>query len=131
MVSLSFPLRQSSLLKYLLGINSVLIVYVLLRSIQLIYTLVEQAENPSMILIRSLSLIAAIALTYMTYKKNNIASWAMVCFLAISGVGIFLFGLFTVSMSQYVMKVFNILLGLYFFYGTIILFKSLRRNDSN
>ena len=47
MVSLSFPLRQSSLLKYSLGINSVLIVYVLLRSIQLIYTLVEQAENPS------------------------------------------------------------------------------------
>ena len=108
-----------------------LIVYVLLRSIQLIYTLVEQPENPSMILIRSLSLIAAIALTYMTYKENNIASWAMVCFLAISGVGIFIFGLFTVSMSQYVMKGFNILLGLYFSYGTVILFKSLRRNDSN
>lgn len=131
MVSLSFPLRQNSLLQCLVGINPVLIVYVLLRSIQLIYTLVEQAENPSMILIRSLSLIAAIAFAYMTYKKNNIASWAMVCFLAISGVGIFLFGIFTVSISQYVMKAFNIFLGLYFSYGTVILFKSLRRNDTN
>jgi hypothetical protein len=110
---------------------SILLVFLAFRSYQLVYSLIHLDDNLSIILGRSLSLIAVLILSYLTYKRKNLAAWAMVFFLVLSGFSIFSFGIFAVHTSQLALKTISIIFGAYFFYGGIIIFRSIRKGEMN
>lgn len=53
----------------------------------------------------------------------------MLIFLSLAGISIFLFGIFAVPVTQYVMKSLSIILGAYFVYGGVILFKYIKKGE--
>jgi len=120
---------RTKFLKFLATISAVLIVFLLLRSVQLIYSIVYTSEGSFVILGRSLALVSYFVLSYLTYKRNIIAAWAMVIFLILSGVSILIFGIFAVPAKQYALKIFGIISGAYFSYGGIIIFRSIRKGE--
>ena len=120
---------RNNIFKFLTTIQVVLIAFLLLRSCQYIYSLIYTSENTFLVAGRTLALVSYFVLSYLTYKQNIIACWAMVILLSLSGVSIFLFGIFAASVSQYVFKLLNIVIGVYFSYGAIILFNSIRKGE--
>ena len=110
-------------------ISAVLVVYLLLRCVQLIYSFFHKSESTFLTSGRGLTLVAAFAMSYLTYKRNPIAAWAMVVFLSLHGISIFLFGIFAVPVTQYLMKSCSIILGGYFVYGGVILFKYIQKGN--
>ena len=115
--------------KYLTNVYAILLVYLALRSVQLIYSIAYKSESSFLQIFRGLALIACFILSYQTFKKNIIAAWAMVFFLALSGISIFLFGVFAVNTQQAFLKIFSIIAGAYFIYGAIIILKSIRKGE--
>jgi len=110
-------------------VPTILIVYLLLTCSQYIYALIIAQENITFIAVRTLAVTSYFLLSYLTYKRNIIASWAMVFFLMLSGVSMFFFGIFAVPVTQYVFKLFCVLIGVYFSYGSVVLFKSIRKGE--
>ena len=108
---------------------SILLAFLAFRSYQLIYSLIYLDENLLIILGRIFSLIAILLLSYLTYKRKIVAAWAMVFFLILSGFSIFSFGVFAVHMNQLALKIFSIISGGYFFYGGIVIFRSIRKGE--
>lgn len=108
-------------------ISAVLIIYLLLRSSQFAYALINASEFTLLIIVRSIVLISSLVFSYLTLKCNIFACRAMAIFLLLSGVSIFLFGIFVVSTAQYLLKILSIILGIYFSYGAIILFKFVKK----
>jgi hypothetical protein len=108
---------------------SILLAFLAFRSYQLIYSLIYLDENLLIILGRIFSLIAILLLSYLTYKRKIVAAWAMVFFLILSGFSIFSFGVFAVHMNQLALKIFSIISGEYFFYGGIVIFRSIRKGE--
>jgi len=53
----------------------------------------------------------------------------MVIYLFLHGIGIFLFGIFAAPITQYMMKLFCIVLGAYFAYGGSILLKCIKKGE--
>jgi hypothetical protein len=114
---------------YLTNISSVLVVYLALRSVQLIYSIAYESESSFLQIFRGLALLACFILSYQTHKRNIIAAWAMVLFLALSGISTVLFGIFAVSTQQVVLKIFSIIAGAYFICGGIIILQSIRKGE--
>ena len=120
---------KSNFFRSVTTIMAVLIVYLLLRSGLYIYALIYTSESSFLIAARTLALVSYFVLAYLTYRRNIIAGWAMVFFLFLSGISSILFGLFAVPIAQYILKLFGVILGAYFLYGGIILFKSIRKGE--
>ncbi len=118
-------------LKFLTTISSVLIAFLLLRSFQLVYSITAGTENSIVTTIRSIAIISYFGLSYLTYKKNSLAAWGMVFVIGLAGVSSLIFGIVTVPVSQYILKIFSIISGLYFAYGSVILYKSIRNGEMN
>ena len=121
--------NMSKICNLLATIPTVLIVYLSLRSAQFVYSLLYATESTFLVIGRTLALICGFALCYMTYKRNIIAAWIMVFILSLAGISIFLFGIFAVPIAEYKIKSLSILMGAYFIYGGIILFKSIRKGE--
>ena len=115
--------------RFFATISAVLIVFLLLRSVQLIYSIVYTSESSFLIAGKSLALVSCFILSYLTYRRNIIAAWAMVIFLFLSGISILFFGIFAVPVAQYILKLFNVIFGIYFSFGGIILLKSIRKGE--
>jgi hypothetical protein len=58
-----------------------------------------------------------------------LAAWGMVLVLGLAGASSLVFGIVTVSASQYLLKIFSIISGAYFAYGSSILYKSIRNGE--
>ncbi len=120
---------RTNIFRFLATISAVLVVYLLLRTSQYIYALIYTSESSFLIVGRTLALVSYFVLSYLTYKRNIIAGWAMVIFLFLSGISSILFGIFAVPVAQYMIKFFSVILGAYFSYGGIILLKSIRKGE--
>jgi hypothetical protein len=118
-----------NLIKLLTTIPAILIGYVSIRSCQFVYSLFYYSESLKMVAAHILSLLSGFVLAYLTFRRNIIACWAMVIFLILSGVSIFFFGIVVLPISQYLFKFINIVIGIYFSYGAVVLFRSIRKGE--
>lgn len=55
----------------------------------------------------------------------------MVFVLVLAGVSSLVFGIVTLPVSQYILKLFSIISGAYFAFGSSLLFKSIRNGEMN
>jgi hypothetical protein len=122
-------MAKSANIKFFCTISAVMIVFLALRIFQLVYSIVTSSESTVIIAGRSLTIISCAILAYLTIKKNLFAAWAMLCLLIISGISIFLFGIFAIPVKQYVFKIVSIILAAYFLYGGIILFRAIKKGE--
>ncbi len=122
-------MARTKFIRFFATISAVLIVFLLLRSVQLIYSIVYTSESSFLVTGRSLALASCFVLSYLTYKRNIVAAWAMVIFLFLSGISILFLGIFAVPFAQYILKLFSVIFGTYFSYGGIILLKSIRKGE--
>ena len=121
--------KSKNIFKSLTTIPAILMGYVLIRGFQYAYSLIYSSENLSMIALRTIVLLSYVVLSYLTFKRNIIACWAMIICLILSGVSILFFGIFALPASQYLFKTMNILIGIYFSFGAIVLFRSIRKGE--
>jgi len=118
-----------NLIKLFTTTSSVLICYVAIRSIQFIFSLFWGSESLLTVTGRAMSFFAALVLVYLTFKRNLIACWTLVCLLILSGISIILYGVFSVAITHYLFKIINIIIGAYLIYGSIMLIKSIRKGE--
>jgi hypothetical protein len=118
-------------LKFLTTISSVLIAFLLLRSYQLVYSVFTGSESSYITMVRGIAILPYFGLSYLTLKRNMIAAWGMVIVLGLAGASSLVFGIVTGPTSQYIIKIFSIIFGVYFAYGCCILYKSIRDGEMN
>ncbi len=117
--------------KFLTAISSVLVVFLLLRSYQLAYAVITGSESSFATTVRGIAIVPYFGLSYLTHKKNMLAAWGMVIVLGLAGTSSLVFGIVIVPVSQYILKIFSIISGAYFAYGSSILYKSIRNGEMN
>ncbi len=120
---------KTNILKAMATIPAIVIFYVLLKVAQYLYVLIEVSESFSMIAIRTIVLLSNLAIAYLSFRRNIIACWSMIVFMSLSGLSIFLFGVFTVPISRYLVKVMDIGIGLYILFGCVVLFKAIKKGE--
>jgi len=121
--------KNKNVLKSLTTIPAILLGYVLISICQYLYSLIYASENFSMIAIRTIIFLSSLTLSYLTFKRNIIACWVMTIFLILSGISIISFGIFAFPASQYLFKIMNIIIGIYFSFGGVVLFTSIRKGE--
>ena len=121
--------KNKNILKSLTTIPAILMGYVFISVCQYLYSLIYASENFSIITIRTIVLLSSLALSYLTFKRNIIACWVMTIFLILSGISIFSFGIFAFPASQYLLKIMNIIIGIYFSFGAVVLFTAIRKGE--
>lgn len=109
------------MMRILSAIPTILITYIVFSVYKLIYALVYPSQNKSVYLYGSVAVINCL-ISYGAYRKNMIASWFLIMFLSITGVGGLLMGVFMVPVSQIVLKAVFIVLGGYFAFGSYRLY---------
>ena len=107
--------------KILSAIPTILITYIAFSVYKLIYVLVYPSQDKSAYLYGSIAAINCL-ISYGAYRKNMIASWLMIVCLSLTGAGGLLIGVFTVPVSQVVLKAVFIVFGGYFAFGSYRLY---------
>ena len=100
--------------------STILIVHILLRALQLSSAAIY-GEKDTVFFARISKFLLCCVLTYMALKKYKIIIWIMAIWIYVTGVSGFIAGVFFVSISQYLLKPFSILISAYFIFGGIIL----------
>lgn len=113
-------------LKFLTTISSILIAFLLLRSYQLVYSVITGFESSFITTVKGIAILPYFGLSYLTHKRNMLAAWGMVFVLGLAGASNLIFGIVTGSASQYILKIFSIISGAYFAYGSSILYQSIQ-----
>lgn len=129
MVRFHMSVKSKNIFKSLTTIPAILMGYVLVGGFQYVYSLIYASEKLSMIAIRTIVHSSCLALSYLTFKRNIIAAWTMTIFLILSGISIFFFGVFALPASQYLFKIINIIIGIYFSFGAVVIFRSIRKGE--
>jgi hypothetical protein len=101
--------------------GTILLSYIVLKAYQLGYSIVYSLESSRIILVRTVGLVVFSILAILTYKNIKVARWLMGLNLLIIGLANLVLGIFGISISQYVLKPFTIIIGAYFMYGGWIL----------
>jgi uncharacterized membrane protein YfcA len=109
-------------------IPTVLIVFMVFQAWKLGYAVLYRT-NGFVYLHGSMALIYGVA-SFLTYRRNKIASWVMIFALLLSGTLGLILGVFLVSLSQLVLKTVFTTLGVYFIYGSYKLYQA-RKNPAN
>jgi hypothetical protein len=118
-VRMKRPLNQIH--KILKSKGTILLSYILLKAYTLAYSLVYSLESSRIVLVRIVGLAVFSILAILTYKNIKVARWLIGLTLLITGLGNLVLGIFVISISQYVLKPFTIIIGAYFMYGGWIL----------
>lgn len=124
-------IAHTPIFKFFTSISAILIAFLLLRSYQLLYAVINASEISFTIIVRVIAIVAYFGLSYLTLSRYLLAAWGMVFVLGLSGAGNLIFGIVAVPASQYILKIFSIISGAYFTYGSAILFKSIRNDEMN
>ncbi len=101
----------------------ILVTYLSFKCIQILYSINNQIEENSIILIRLLAFIVMAVLCHLTYKKHKMASWITCIIIFISGAGSIILGAAIIPFGQIWMKLLFVLYGAYFTLGSVLIFK--------
>ncbi len=107
----------------------ILVTYLSFKCIQILYSINNQVEENSIILIRFLVFVVMAILCYLTYKKHKIASWVNSIIIFIGSVGTLILGVAVIPFDQIWMKLLFILIGAYFTLGSVVIFKRTKQQN--
>ncbi len=118
---------RNPIIKFFSSIPTILCIFILSRCYALIYSIVYPSgdQNKTFYIALTIALILCCLLSYLVLKHSKIAIWTMIIVLALYGLGSLIVGLF-VPLSQYILKSFGIVLGLYWMYSACILYSLVR-----
>lgn len=124
---------RNPVIKFISSITTLLCVFILTRAHLFIYSILYPPKYANMIyyMAFTLELVFYCFLSYLILRQNKIAIYIMIVILAIYGLSSVIFG-FVISISQYILKTYGIVIGLYWLYGVFILYshvKSLSGKD--
>jgi len=109
------------MMKFLIAIPTILIANVAFSVYKLILVLLDPSTNLSVYLYGSIAFMNCFA-SYGAYRKNMVACWLMIVYLFLTGVAGLLMGIFKIPLSQIVLKVLFLVLGVYFAFGSYRLY---------
>lgn len=95
--------------------------YVSIKLAQLIHSVLAYDEGAVLVAAQVVMVIIPLLLTVFTGKGSQIAARLMGLLLLVSGIGAVVVGVVVFPLAEYMLKTANIVLGLYFTYGGILL----------
>ena len=110
-------------IKFLSSIPTLLCIFILCRAYSLIYSILYPPKYANLIyyMVFIIGLALYCLLSYLVLKRNKISIYIMICILTLNGLWSVILG-FAVAISQYILKTYGIVFGLYWLYGVFILY---------
>jgi hypothetical protein len=87
------------------------------------YTVIQYLSYNQLLILKILSFVTYSVIAFFTYRGVKIARWLMAAIILISGIHAFILSMFGTGWHQYIMKPSFIILGIYFIFGGIVLFR--------
>ncbi len=118
---------RNPVIKFISSITTLLCVFILTSAHLFIYSILYPPKYANMIYYVAfiLELVFYCVVSYLILRQNKIAFYIMIGILAIYGLSSVVFG-FVISISQYILKTYGIVIGLYWLYGVFILYSHIK-----